>query len=180
MPGSRTGARWVALLAGLLAVAVATWWRLPAEPAARPGPDARPGPPAPAAASPRPDGPSPPGAADQPGSVPPTAAPDAAAPLRVAAGSHARVAVDALPSGSPLALVLELEDEARGDGSRDVRLVSEDGRKLVLSASPLAGRDAGLRLEIDPDFLAPGRYLIEVQTTDPHPLHLRRYVLEVR
>lgn len=109
----------------------------------------------------------------------------AAAPARAPAhqiDSGGRLALDAaeLPASGPLAIGVEMPDDARGSGPRPVRVISTDGRRLDLLADPLPGAGTGLRVEIDPAFLSPGRYLIQVDTADPHPLQLRRYVLEIR
>ena len=39
---------------------------------------------------------------------------------------------------------------------------------------------SGLRLELEPEWLRPGRYMIQVTTAEKTPLHLRRYVIEVQ
>ncbi len=86
----------------------------------------------------------------------------------------------ALPSEGLLTLDLELADEVRGSGKRAVRVISTDGRRIDTMASPLPGAGSGMRLEIDPGFLTRGRYMIEIDTEDKHPLQGRRYVLELR
>jgi hypothetical protein len=99
---------------------------------------------------------------------------------RIASGGRLRLDADALPKAGPLSLVLELDDESRASGERAVRVVSTDGRRIDLTASALPGSGSGLRLAIDPAFLTPGLYMIEVDTAEAHPLHIRRYVLEIR
>ena len=86
---------------------------------------------------------------------------------------------EALRDGAVLALGLELPDEARGAGPRPVKLVDVTGRVLEIAGEPVDGAGTGLRLEIPPEWLEPGRYMIQVQTAEPRPLALRRYVLEV-
>jgi hypothetical protein len=86
----------------------------------------------------------------------------------------------ALPTEGPLALDLELPDEFRGSSERTVKIISTDGRRFDTSASPLPGAGSGVRMEIDPSFLTPGRYMIEIDTVGKHPLQIRRYVLELR
>ena len=109
------------------------------------------------------------------------AAPAAAVPkLRIAANGRLTLELDQLPDEGPLELGLDLSEEARGSGDRTVRVISVDGRRLDTTASPLPGRESGVRLEIDPAFLSAGRYLIEIDTEEKHPLQLRRYVLELR
>ena len=102
------------------------------------------------------------------------------AALRIAA--HGRLTIDhaALPTEGLLNLELDLPDEARGTGTRAVKVISTDGRRTDTLASPLPGAGSGVALEIDPSFLTPGRYMIEIDTEDKHPLQIRRYVLEVQ
>ena len=156
-------ARWVAGLAGLTAIGVATWLTLGGSPQA-------------------PEGPA---AAKRPAAVPaprtPAAVRDAELPaLRIAAGGRLTLDEAALPDEGPLTLALELTDEARGSGQQAVRVISTDGRRIDTMASPLPGAGSGVRLEIDPGFLSAGRYMIEIDTEDKHPLQIRRYVLELR
>ena len=54
-----------------------------------------------------------------------------------------------------------------------------DGRRIETHAAPIAGSGNGLRLELDPEWLTPGRYMIEVRTVEKSHFPLRRYVLEV-
>jgi hypothetical protein len=87
---------------------------------------------------------------------------------------------EALREGDVLALGLDLPDEMRGTGPRPLKVVDVKGRVLEGLAFPVDGAGSGLRLEIDPDWLRPSRYLIQVETAGPSPLAVRRYVLEVR
>ena len=89
------------------------------------------------------------------------------------------VAAEDLREGEVLALGLALPDEVRGDGVHEVRVIDVSGRVLDVEGHPVDGAGTGLRIEIDPGWLRPGRYMISVQTADPHPLASRRYVLEV-
>jgi len=86
---------------------------------------------------------------------------------------------DSLRDGDVLALGLALPDPARGEEPRTVRIASVDGRRLETTAAPAAGSGSGLRLEIDPEWLTPGLYMIEVRTAEKTHFPLRRYVLEV-
>jgi hypothetical protein len=157
------GTRWVVGLALVATIAVGSWLVLggspdgPDGPAAATAPAAAPAPPTPAAA-------------------PLTEIPE----LRIAANGRLALDEAALPEQGPLTLALELTDEARGSGERQVRVISANGRRIDTTASPLSGAGSGVRLELDPAFLSPGRYMIEIDTVDNHPLRIRRYVLEVR
>ena len=155
-----SGSRWVAGLAGLAAVAVGTWLVLGGSP----------------------DAPEAPAAKKAPVAEPtPAAARQTEIPkLRITANGRLTLDEAALPEEGPLTLALELADEARGSGERAVRVISADGRRIDMTASPLPGAESGVRLEIDPGFLSAGRYMIEIDTEDPHPLQIRRYVLELR
>ena len=99
--------------------------------------------------------------------------------LRIASGG--RVAIDgaAIEAGRPVVLLLDLGVAQRGDEPRPVRIASVDGRVLDAQGS-LGGEGQEARVEIDPAFLKPGLYMVQVQTTEPTPLQLRRYVIEVR
>ncbi len=86
-----------------------------------------------------------------------------------------------LPVFGPVALVLDLPDEARGDSeSRTVRIVCEDGRALDTTASIEPGAGSGVRIEIDSNWLRRGDYMISVTTSEPTHFPVRRYVLEIR
>lgn len=87
---------------------------------------------------------------------------------------------EALRDGPFLVLGLDLPDDARGEGPLPVKLVDARGRVLELAADPVDGAGSGLRLEIHPEWLRPGQYMIQVETAEAKPLSLRRYVLDVR
>lgn len=116
--------------------------------------------------------------APESGSVPVARGPAAPA-HRIAEGGRLAIDAASLRDGEALALGLALGDEARGVEPLAVVIVSVDGRRIETTAVPVAGGGSGLRLELDPAWLVPGRYMIEVTTAEKIPLHLRRYVLEV-
>lgn len=97
-------------------------------------------------------------------------------------GESGRLSIDAasLREGEVLALGLALADEARGSEPLAVVVVSVDGRRLETTAEPVGGSGSGLRLELEPEWLRPGRYMIQVKTAAKKPLNLTRYVLEVQ
>ncbi len=104
----------------------------------------------------------------------------AAAARRIADQGRLRVSRETLRDGEVLALELELARELRGTGPRRVRVVDAgSGRVLDTVALPLRSTDGGLGLDLDPAWLRPGRYLIEVEIVGGGPFPLRRYVLEV-
>jgi len=85
-----------------------------------------------------------------------------------------------LPTDGPLLVQLDLPDEAVGTGLHAVRIVSERGERSDAEARRSTQR-SGLTLSIERRSLpSAGRYLIEIDTTESHPLSVRRYVLELR
>ncbi len=98
---------------------------------------------------------------------------------RIAASGRLSLEAMALPKQGPLALGLELSDEARGSQPRPVRIIGVDGRVIDTTASLIGGAGTGVRLEIDPEWLRPGRYMIEVKTAEMIHFPMIRYVLEV-
>jgi len=160
MTGSNNSRLWVAVVVAVAVFATATWFNRSGSPerSGNTAPETmEPGPPASSAAMPDPL--------------------DSA--LRIAEHGRLRLAADALPDDGRLALVLDLPDEARGDGLRTVRIVSTDGRRIETTASPLAGAGTGVQLEIDSGFLSRGRYMIEIDTVENSHFQIRRYVLEL-
>ena len=159
--GTRTA--WAGIAA--LALGVALWWGMGEDaPRPREGPDAE------TARTTPPDSPP----------APERAAAAAAPAYRIAPSGRLSLEATALPTQGTLALGLELSDEARGSEPRPVRIVGVDGRVIDTIASLAVGAGTGVRLEIDPEWLRPGRYMIEVKTAEKIHLPLRRYVLEVR
>lgn len=168
MARGRSAGRWVLVGTGVLVLGVALWGlsrRSPPTPAL--------GDAAPATKATAPAAPPVQATAAGPRSVPVPA-------QRIAENGRLSVPLEALRDGDVLALGLEMPDDARGEGARPVKVVDVEGRVLETTASAAAGPGTGLRLEIDPSWLRPGRYMIQVATAEQHPLALRRYVLEVR
>jgi len=106
------------------------------------------------------------------------ASPGRAPAQRITDQGRLSVSLEALREGDVYAVGLEMPDASRGEGLATVVVVDVAGRRLETTAAPVEGRDAGLRLEIAPDWLEPGRYMIQVETGE-FPLPIRRYVLEV-
>ena len=108
------------------------------------------------------------------------ASPDAAGELRIATNETIQIDAASLVPGRPVVLRLVLGEPSRSEEPRPVRVVSLDSR--VFEGQGILGSDlADARFEIDPAFLAtPGRYIVEVKTTEQSHFPLRRYVLEVR
>jgi hypothetical protein len=168
----RQGVR-IALIAGAalagaaLPLLLSDRWRQPAE-----GPAIAVAPPAPAPAAPA-EAPPPPAA-------PRPAVPDAAGELRIA--SHETIQIDAasLVPGKPVVLRLVLGEPSKNGDPRPVRVFSAD-RRVFEGQGVLGESLSDARFEIDPAFLSvPGRYVVEIKTTELSHFPLRRYGLEVR
>jgi hypothetical protein len=113
----------------------------------------------------------------------PTPAPQPATSdeLRVASGETVAIEASTLQPGRPVVLHLVLGEPSRTDEPRPVRILdAEDGTRNLEAKAVLEDGRSEARFEIDPAFLHPGRYIVEVKTTEAAVLPLRRYVLEVR
>jgi hypothetical protein len=94
-----------------------------------------------------------------------------------------RLSIDAasLPGGGVWTLGLGLPDEARGDEPLPIVIASvDDGRRLELATEAVVGKESGVRVAIDVEWLKPGRYMIQIKTAEKSVFPLRRYVLEVK
>lgn len=164
---SRSKAPW--LVAGALAVgAGAGLWLASqgADPAAHPAAK-------PAAA---PSAPTPNAGAEMPSAGAGVAAPA----VQISDRGRLSASVRDLREGDVMAVGLHMADESRGDTPRPVRIVDADeGRVYDTEAIAIDGAGTGMRLEIDPEWLTPGRYVIQVETAEQRPMALNRYVLEV-
>jgi hypothetical protein len=105
-----------------------------------------------------------------------------AQPGELQIASHQTIQLDAasLAPGKPVVLRLALGEPSRNQDPRPVRVVAPDSR--VFEGEGVLGEGlADARFEIDPEFLrAPGRYVVEVKTTELSHFPLRRYAIEVR
>jgi hypothetical protein len=101
--------------------------------------------------------------------------------LRISSGETIAIESSTIDPSRPVVLHLVLGEPSRTDEPRPVRILdAEDGKRNVEGRAILGAGRSEARFEIDPSFLHPGRYIVEVKTTEPSPLPLRRYVLEVR
>ena len=96
-------------------------------------------------------------------------------------GSGATLAFDEseLAGRPPLVIALDLEVASANDEARPVRVISDDGRVIELEGPVDAATRTKATLRIDPEWLTPGRYVVEVKTTERSHFPLRRYVIEV-
>jgi len=100
---------------------------------------------------------------------------------RISENGRLSVSLRDLREGDNLTLELEMPDEARGEGPRQVRVVDVERQRLLeTEGTAVSAAETGLRIEIAPDWLRPGLYMIEVDTAEKRPLAIRRYVLELR
>jgi hypothetical protein len=120
---------------------------------------------------------------------PPTLEPSPEVPIAPPPDYHieegGRLSLDAVSvrGRGVVTLGLALEKEALGGGKNPLSAVvvsAADGRRLELSATPEAGLESGVRLEVDSSWLEPGLYMIQIRTAEKTALPLRRFVLEVR
>jgi hypothetical protein len=100
--------------------------------------------------------------------------------LTIFSGETLEIPADALPAGRVVALNLQLAEPSANRDPLAGRILSEGRVPLDLSAAIL-GEDRHIaRVEIEANWLSPGRYVIEVRTTERTHFPLRRYALEVR
>ena len=161
-----------ALLAGAgLSLLLSDRWRQPAPPPVVPAAP----PPAPAPApAPEPPPPEPP--ADQ---TPRLAVPNEAGEISLA--HHETIQLDSasLTPGKPLVMHLDIEVPQLTDEPRPVRVISPEGR-IFEGQGVLGEGRSNARFEIDQAFFKPGRYLVEIKTTEMTHFPLRRFLIEVR
>jgi len=97
------------------------------------------------------------------------------------AGETMSVAAQDLPTERPLALNLLLPAALPSADALPARIVAMDGsRELKLPDAAVANDRGKVQVRIESGWLSPGRYLIEIETTEPSDLALRGYPLEVR
>ncbi len=127
------------------------------------------------------------------GADPAPAPPSAARPLKAAdrepatladytlrSGEIAKIEL-AAPSGDrPLALDLALGEPSRTAEPLAAQLRDMNGRVLDLPAAVAVDGRMSARIEIEPGWLSPGSYLVELRTTERSHFPMRRYPLEVR
>jgi hypothetical protein len=97
----------------------------------------------------------------------------------MAAGETIEIDSKSLEPGRPVVVRLDLGEPSRTDEPRPVRIYGPGGF-VREGQGALGGGRASARYEIDPAWLVPGRYVIEVKTTELSHFPLRRYAVEVR
>jgi hypothetical protein len=145
------------------------WQQPPPEPAIAVAPPAAP-PPAPAPQ---------PAPSESPPQPPRRAVPDAAGEIRLAPHETIQLDSASLVPGKPLVLHLDIEVPSLDDEPRPVRVISPESR-VYEGQGVLDKSRSDARFEVDPAFFKPGRYLVEVKTSELTHFPLRRFVIEVR
>lgn len=128
-----------------------------------------------------------PGGADEPrvAATSPTGDPlgvsdEPAAPgLLAVSGQTLSFSADELRAGEPLVVSLRLPEPLSDDAPLPGRVLGEDGRVLELAGRVRQGDRRTASVEIDPAWLAPGRYIVELETSEHSHFPVRRFVLEV-
>jgi hypothetical protein len=96
-------------------------------------------------------------------------------------GEAMSVAVKDLPTERPLALNLLLPTALQSADALPARIVAMEGSRELKLPDALVANDRGkVQVQIESGWLSPGRYQIEIKTTEPSHLALRRYLLEIR
>lgn len=98
----------------------------------------------------------------------------------IASGGTLLLEAASFRADEPLVLHLLLPEPPDGEDPHAVRVLALDGRQLETRAPVLGGDRRGVALELDPAWLEPGRYIVELETTEKTHFPLRRYVVEVR
>jgi hypothetical protein len=97
------------------------------------------------------------------------------------AGETTSVVAQELPTARPLTLNLLLPAGLSSAAGLPARILAMDGsRELKLSDAVVGDDRDRVRVQLESAWLTPGRYLIEIETTERSHLALRRYQLEVR
>lgn len=91
------------------------------------------------------------------------------------------IPISSLPPGRALRLALRLPAALPSEQPLPARVLALDGsRELALAAATVAADRTSASVAIESGWLVPGEYLIEIQTSEPSHLPLRRYRLEIR
>ncbi len=97
------------------------------------------------------------------------------------AGETTSISAHDLPTEQPLILNLLLPVALPSADALPARIVAMDGSgELKLSDAVVASDRDRVRVQIESGWLSPGRYRIEIETSEQSPLALRHYPLEVR
>lgn len=87
------------------------------------------------------------------------------------------IAYSELPRHKAISFALPMIDGAIGDAPLPARVVDIEGRVIDTVVNPVADDPTSATLSLDPDWLTPGRYMIQLRTLEQSALPLRRFVL---
>jgi len=121
---------------------------------------------------------------------PPVAEPPAPPPARYSGGvveelvlihgESIEIPAEALPKDRSLRVSILLPVASTSDAPRPVRILAPGRDPLDTVGQHVDGDRSNATVEIEPGWLRPGRYIVEVRTTEMSHLPIRRYVLLVR
>lgn len=94
-------------------------------------------------------------------------------------GGRVEITIDPEQPDRPVAFRLELGESPPNAEPPGVRIIATDGRILELEGA-LADDRMTTSIEVPTEFLSPGRYMVEVKTTELTHFPLRRYVIVVQ
>jgi hypothetical protein len=100
--------------------------------------------------------------------------------LVLQSGATLEIARASLSSDEPVVVNLLLPEPSQTSEPLAVRVLAFDGRILETRGALHEADRRSARFELQADWLSPGRYLIEMKTTERTHFPLRRYALEVR
>ncbi len=95
-------------------------------------------------------------------------------------GATLEIARASLSTDEPVVVNLLLPEPSRTSEPLAVRVLAFDGRTLETRGALHEADRRSARFELQADWLSPGRYIIEMKTTERSHFPLRRYALEVR
>ena len=117
-----------------------------------------------------------------PGPAGPRSPDPAAAPAtghRVESGATLELSLEELPPDAPVRVSLLLGVPSTSADPRPVRVIAEADRRVLETEGHLDAERGAATFEIEPGWLQPGRYVVEVRTTERSHFPLRRYAIQV-
>ena len=101
--------------------------------------------------------------------------------LQVASGDVIFVEAGQVEAAGTIRLELLLPIASIDDSARPVRVYAEHQAPIHLETSPFGSDRTRARIDLAPGTLnQPGRYIIEIETTEKSHIPLRRFAIEVR
>jgi len=83
-------------------------------------------------------------------------------------------------SSGPGRVALELPVAPADAEPRPVQVFSEGDNRVFDTQGRLDSERSAATIDLDPNFLRPGSYLVQMKTAEPGVMPLRRYVIVVR